>query len=94
MSETREPLRNLSPPNSEMTQVVTPRSVKIVHTMNGSNGNRDSIDSPSQSIGEFLFGTPKDFNVSGLKLPALASVQVDVREVTLRRNVEGLQLFN
>jgi hypothetical protein len=66
-----------------MTQVLTPRSVKMTD-------NSNLIGSHIQNVHEFSFGTPKDFNVPGLKLPALATVLIDVREVTLHRNSEGI----
>ncbi|KAI1733242.1 myosin head (motor domain) domain-containing protein [Ditylenchus destructor] len=48
---------------------------------------------PSTSAGttaaEFSYGTPKEFNVPGLSLPALAAVNIDVRELVLHRNASG-----
>ena len=38
------------------------------------------------------FGVPKDFNIPGLSLPALAAVQVDVREITLQKSVAGIEI--
>lgn len=43
---------------------------------------------PSVS-GDFSFGTPKEFNIPELNLPALAKVQLEVREITLQRNANG-----
>lgn len=51
-----------------------------------------SLDSESRLTsvaGDFSFGTPKEFNIPGLSLPALATVQLDVREITLQRNANG-----
>uniref|UniRef100_A0A1I7XSV6 PDZ domain-containing protein n=1 Tax=Heterorhabditis bacteriophora TaxID=37862 RepID=A0A1I7XSV6_HETBA len=35
------------------------------------------------------FGSPKDFNIQGLTLPALAIVQVNVRKLTLHKGIAG-----
>lgn len=88
----REPLRSISPPQTshqpEMTQVAMPEFDSNNHApmyVNGSSSN----GSTAPSLHDFSFGTPKEFNVPGLKLPALATVQIDVREVRLKRNAEG-----
>lgn len=41
------------------------------------------------STAELHFGRPKEFNLPGLHLPALAAVQIKAREVVLHRNVAG-----
>ncbi|KAI6206910.1 hypothetical protein M3Y94_00968700 [Aphelenchoides besseyi] len=53
------------------------------------NSTPSTISAVSSVAPEFAFANPKEFNVPGLKLPALAVVQVDEREITLRRNAEG-----
>uniref|UniRef100_A0A914C202 Myosin XVIIIA n=1 Tax=Acrobeloides nanus TaxID=290746 RepID=A0A914C202_9BILA len=46
-------------------------------------------NSPTSMNNSASFGVPKDFNIPGLSLPALAAVQVDVREITLQKSVAG-----
>ncbi|KAH7731033.1 Myosin head [Aphelenchoides avenae] len=48
----------------------------------------DTVASPSRSVA-FAFTAPKQFSIPGLHLPALAAFEVDVREVTLHRNISG-----
>lgn len=46
------------------------------------------------TVADFAFDTPKEFNIpGGLHLPALAAVQVDVRDLVLRRDAAGEPIF-
>lgn len=51
--------------------------------------------SPQSQSSDYAFSQPKTFNIPGLSLPALASVQIKARNVVLHRNVAGnfLNLF-
>ncbi|KHJ86021.1 PDZ/DHR/GLGF domain protein [Oesophagostomum dentatum] len=49
--------------------------------------SKDSDDVPLPPVRGF--GSPKDFNIQGLALPALAVVQVKVRTLTLQKSVTG-----
>ncbi|KAL6739531.1 hypothetical protein Aduo_012973 [Ancylostoma duodenale] len=53
-------------------------------TARGSSKENDEPLSPVRG-----FGSPKDFNIQGLALPALAAVQVKVRTLTLQKSVTG-----
>ncbi|KAK6750549.1 hypothetical protein RB195_002490 [Necator americanus] len=49
--------------------------------------SKDSDDAALQPVR--AFGSPKDFNIQGLALPALAVVQVKVRTLVLQKGVTG-----
>lgn len=52
-----------------------------------------SESAASMTAADFAFDLPKEFNVPGLSLPALAAVQIDIRELVLQKNCSGFFLI-